>query len=205
MRVPPLLVLAGGAVRRAARQILALFPGGPVFDRRPGLLRLRGTRLSGDDGALPLAPAGDGDTVRIHYTGWLGDGRRFDSSRGAEPLEFRIGSGQVVAGVERAVRGMIPGETKRTVVPHGDAYGPRIEAYRVEVDRSRLPAGEVLVGDLMEITGSPIPARVVEFRGERVLLDVNHPLAGEDLEFEISLIEITSRGAVEPEAPPPAA
>jgi peptidylprolyl isomerase len=138
--------------------------------------------------------AAHGDTVRIHYTGWLKDGSMFDSSQGNDPLEFTIGAGHVIPGTERAVVGMEVGETKLAVVLPDEAYGPTIPEYVTEIPRSRLPAGDVQVGDLMEVPGSPILARVLELRGEMVLVDVNHPLAGRELTFEVSLLEIVERG-----------
>jgi FKBP-type peptidyl-prolyl cis-trans isomerase 2 len=138
----------------------------------------------------PVARASQGDTVRIHYTGWLTNGVCFDSSRGDDPRELTIGAADVIAGVENAVAGMAVGERKRVVVPPAEAYGPKLGEYLVEIARSRLPAASVQVNDLMEIHGSPVLARVAELRGEMVLMDLNHPLAGEDLTFEIELLEI---------------
>jgi peptidylprolyl isomerase len=138
----------------------------------------------------PAPGAAEGDTVRIHYVGRLADGSVFDSSEGEPPLEFTIGAGQVISGMERSVLGMDAGEVRHAVVPPEEAYGPVEEKRILEIDRARLPAGELEVGMLMEIPGSPVLVQVAELRGDRVLVDINHPLAGKALHFEITLLEI---------------
>jgi len=136
-------------------------------------------------------PAQNGDTVRVHYTGTLADGTEFDSSEGREPLEFVVGSGQVIPGFDDAVRGMEPGETQTVTFPADEAYGTRDEDRVIEVSRTQLPPdAEPAVGDHVVLgtqDGQRIPAWIVEVGPETVVLDANHPLAGEDLTFTITL------------------
>ena len=120
-----------------------------------------------------MAAAKAGDTVRVHYTGTLGDGEVFDSSDGGEPLEFTLGEGEVIAGFDEAVTGMSPGDEKTVTIPADEAYGERSEELVMRVPRTQLPPDlEVEVGD------------------DHVLLDANHPLAGADLTFALTLVEI---------------
>ena len=136
-------------------------------------------------------PASSGDTVRVHYTGTLSDGTVFDSSEGREPLEFTLGAGQVVPGFDKAVDGMEVGQTHTVTIPAKEAYGEPDPGQVVEANRSQLPPGaEVEVGDQLQIgtaSGGAMIVRVAEVNEETILLDANHPLAGEDLTFEITL------------------
>lgn len=144
-----------------------------------------------------MAQAQQGDTVRVHYTGQFDDGTVFDSSVDREPLEFTIGAGQVITGFEQAVVGMAPGETKREKIPSANGYGDRHEEMVLEVDRRQLPPGmNPEVGQelqLMQPNGDPIPVVVTDISDTTVTLDANHPLAGQDLVFDIELVEISSR------------
>lgn len=141
-----------------------------------------------------MAQARQGDTVRVHYTGRLDDGSVFDSSQGADPLTFTIGSGQIITGFEDAVLGMNPGETRTTEIPSDRAYGARDEEMLLEVERENLPDGlDPKMGDWLQLSfpdGQQASVRVVEMSSDKVTLDANHPLAGKDLTFEISLVEI---------------
>lgn len=141
-----------------------------------------------------MAQAKTGDTVRIHYTGKLNDGTPFDSSEGREPLEFKLGEGQVINGFEEAVVGMEQGETKTFEVPADDAYGPRMDELVHEVPKERLPEDmEVQQGMQLQAVGpneQPVLLTVAAVGEESVTLDANHPLAGEDLHFEVELVEI---------------
>lgn len=139
-----------------------------------------------------------GDRVRVHFTGTLEGGEVFDSSRDGEPLEFTLGAGEVIRGVERAVEGMAVGETKTITVPPEEAYGPQHDDQVVVVDRSSLPADlEPEVGMVMEAssTGKGVIAYVtiIEVDGDRVTLDANHELAGKTLNYEITLVEIAGK------------
>jgi FKBP-type peptidyl-prolyl cis-trans isomerase 2 len=137
-------------------------------------------------------PAKNGDTVRVHYTGKLEDGNVFDSSEGGEPLEFEVGSGQVIAGFDEGVSGMSVGDQKTIEIEPGNAYGERIEALVGTVERSGLNLGtEPHVG--MEIAlqlpeGQQIPVIITEVTDETVTFDANHPLAGQKLIFDIKRV-----------------
>lgn len=135
-----------------------------------------------------------GDKVKVHYTGKLDDGTVFDSSAEREPLEFTIGEGMIIPGFEQAVLGMAPGDSKTELIPNDQAYGPHLDEMVVVVDRQQMPSEiEPEVGQQLQIqqaTGQVIPVVVTEVSGSAVTLDANHPLAGEDLTFDIQLVEI---------------
>ncbi len=136
----------------------------------------------------------NGDTVRVHYRGRLESGDVFDESAGGEPLEFRVGAQQVVAGFEEGVRGMSVGERRTVEIEADDAYGPRVEQLISKVARQGMNMeGEPEVGMslLMNLPdGNQIPLTVTEVTDTHVTLDANHPLAGERLIFDIELVEI---------------
>src|SRR5690625_7372765 len=125
--------------------------------------------------------------VRVHDTGRLEDGTVFDSSQGREPLEFTLGAGQVIAGFERAVEGMQVGETKNTLIPVDEAYGPHREDLLLEVDRNQMPEDiELEVGTMLQLQqrdGQAAPVRVAALAGESVTVEARHPPAGEGREF----------------------
>lgn len=140
------------------------------------------------------ARATKGDVVTIHYTGRLQDGTVFDTSKGKDPLKFKIGEGRIISGIEDAVEGMKPGESRTAELGVADAYGPRRPDLLLNVSRSELPDGmSPSVGDDLAMrtpNGETVPVRVTEVGEESVVLDANHPLAGENLVFEIDLVEI---------------
>lgn len=135
-----------------------------------------------------------GDTVKVHYTGKLEDGTVFDSSANREPLEFSVGAGGIIPGFESAVMGMAPGESKTTNIPPDQAYGDHNPERVVVVERQQIPADIPLaVGQQLQIgqpDGQAIPVLVTEVSDNQVTLDANHPLAGENLIFDIELVEI---------------
>ena len=139
--------------------------------------------------------AKDGDTVRVQYTGRLDDGSVFDSSVERETLQFTIGQGQVLHGVEQAVIGMRPQESKTVLVPAAEAYGPHRDEMTTEVQRSQFPDSVKLkVGQRLQIkqkNGQSIAVSVLGLSNSTVTLDANHPLAGKDLTFDLQLVEIT--------------
>lgn len=141
-----------------------------------------------------MTQAKDGDTVKIHYTGTLGDGTVFDSSSGRDPLQFTLGSGQVIPGFEEAVLGMSTGDSKNVTIPSDKAYGPRNEDLIMPVPRDQVPADiNPEVGQRLQMSGpggEPILVVVADVTDEQILLDANPPLAGEDLNFDIELVEI---------------
>ncbi len=141
-----------------------------------------------------MPEARTGDKVKVHYTGKLADGTQFDSSVDQEPLEFTVGAGEVIAGFEEAVVGMNPGETKTAVINADEAYGDYDEDLVMEVEREQFPP-EITpeIGQRLQLhqeDGEVFGAVVTAFDDSLVTLDANHPLAGQDLTFEIELVEI---------------
>lgn len=137
-----------------------------------------------------------GDVVRIHYTGKLADGTQFDSSAGREPLEFTVGSGQIIPGLDRQIQGMKQGESGTLNIPAAEAYGARDENQVQVVPRTALPPEmEVQVGSNLQATtpdGNQISLTVVGVSDAEITVDANHPLAGHDLVFEIEIVEVVA-------------
>lgn len=136
-----------------------------------------------------------GDTVQVHYTGTLEDGTPFDSSSGRGPVEFTIGAGTILPAFEEATVGMEQGEKKTVTIPAAEAYGGRHDELIQEVDRGLLPAHlEPEIGMRLEATAGPdsqpLTFTVTDISEATVTLDANHPLAGEDLTFDIELVAI---------------
>ena len=135
-----------------------------------------------------------GDTVRIHYTGTLDDGTVFDTSDGRDPLEFTVGSGEIIPGLDAELPGMAAGEEKTVTVAAVDAYGEADPAARQAIPRGQVPDELPLdLGTVLELStpeGRSMPVTVVEVTEEVVVLDANHPLAGRDLTFAFELVEI---------------
>jgi peptidylprolyl isomerase len=144
--------------------------------------------------AHTVAQAKNGDTVKIHYTGKLGDGTTFDTSADRDPLEFKLGQGEVIPGFEEAVVGMEPGESKSIQIAAEDAYGPHHDELVTAVGREKFPPDmNVQVGQQLELQSTDGRRRVVmvtDVTDSSVTLDANHPLAGKDLTFDIELVEI---------------
>jgi peptidylprolyl isomerase len=135
-----------------------------------------------------------GDTVKVHYHGRLTDGTTFDSSEGRDPLEFQVGSGQVIKGFDEGVTAMGIGEKKTVHIPVNEAYGERSEEMVVEFPKSNFPP-ELAPEIGMQLTmtnneGQQIPVVIIEVKEEIVVLDANHPLAGQDLVFDLELVSI---------------
>lgn len=141
-----------------------------------------------------MSTAKQGDTVQIHYTGTLEDGTVFDSSEGRDPLSFTLGQGQVISGFEEAALGMEVGETKKARIDVDEAYGQRRDDLVLEVPREQLPDElEVDVGtplQLQQPDGQAVPVTVAALDETTVTLDANHPLAGQALTFEMTLVGI---------------
>lgn len=141
-----------------------------------------------------MADVKSGDTVRIHYTGTLNDGTTFDSSEGRAPLEFTVGTGQIIPGLDKAIPGMSVGEKKVVEVAVDDAYGAHNPDARQAVPRDQIPADiPTEPGTQLQMRspqGQVMPVVVVEVTDTEVVLDANHPLAGEDLTFAIELVEV---------------
>ncbi len=142
-----------------------------------------------------MAQAKIGDKVKIHYTGRLESGEIFDSSKGREPLAFKIGDKSMIPGFENAVIGMNLGETKIEKIPSKDAYGEHQEQLVFTMDKESLPEDlNVEVGNELDMhgkNGECIPVAVTDLTEDSITLDANHPLAGKDLIFEIQLVEIS--------------
>jgi peptidylprolyl isomerase len=136
----------------------------------------------------------EGHTVVFHFTGKLPDGEVFDSSRGESPMEVRIGAGQVIPGLESGIMGMRVGETRTFTIAPEDAYGERDEDLCQQVERARFPEPEsVEAGILFQVSlgeGRTVMATVREVGDKHVLLDLNHPLAGKELTFEVDCLDI---------------
>ncbi|RAJ92632.1 peptidylprolyl isomerase [Larkinella arboricola] len=142
-----------------------------------------------------MAQAKAGDTVQVHYTGRKNDGTVFDSSSGRSPLQFQVGSGMVIKGFDEGVNGMEVGESKTVRIPVEDAYGPSSPDMVFEFDRSLIPDDiELEVGLTLNMhqDGNPqaVPVVVRNVTATSVTLDANHPLAGEELIFDIELVGI---------------
>jgi peptidylprolyl isomerase len=140
----------------------------------------------------PAAKAGD--TVQVHYTGTLADGSEFDSSRGHEPLEVKLGEGNLIPGFENAVFGMSVGDSKQVTIPCSEAYGEHNPQMTQQVPRDVIPA-EIELAEGMTLhaqgpEGQTLRFTVVSFDDESVAIDGNHPLAGKDLIFDLELMAI---------------
>ena len=136
-----------------------------------------------------------GDEVTVEYTGKLGDGTVFDTSEDREPLTFTLGEEHVIPGFEDAVRGLEPGESTTTTIPPEEAYGHRTDERVFTVERAGLPEEiDPQEGDRLEVqdrSGQSFPATVTEVGEDTVTLDANHPLAGEELTFDIELVSVS--------------
>ena len=141
-----------------------------------------------------MIQAKSGDTVKVHYTGKFEDGTEFATSINDDPLQFTIGEGQVISGLEQAVMGMSPGEEKTAEILAEQAYGPYQANKVVEINRNRFPPQlELQIGTVLKMRkagGKKIRRIVTTISETSVTLDANHPLAGEDLTFDLQLMEI---------------
>lgn len=136
----------------------------------------------------------EGDLVKVHYTGKMVNGEQFDSSVGREPLEFTVGAGQMIKGFDDAMPGMSLGEKKTINIAPEDGYGHRSEEAIIEFPKENVPADMVLEpGMQLTLTnqnGQPVPVTVVEVKEDIIIFDANHFLAGQELIFDIELVEI---------------
>lgn len=137
----------------------------------------------------------EGDLVKVHYTGKMVNGEQFDSSVGKEPLEFTVGAGQMIKGFDAAMPGMSLGQKKTINIAPEDAYGPRSEEAIIEFPKENVPADMVLEPGmpltLSNQAGQPVSVIVVEVKDDIIILDANHFLAGQELIFDIELMEIS--------------
>jgi peptidylprolyl isomerase len=141
-----------------------------------------------------MTQAKSGDTIAVQYTGKLDDGTVFDSSVGKDPLQFTIGTGTVIPGFEDAVIGMDTGDSKTVTIPAEEAYGDRNPDLVMVFEREQIPPElPVEVGQQLQLhqdNGRAVPVVVTDISASDVTLDANHPLAGEDLTFDIQLVAI---------------
>ena len=137
----------------------------------------------------------NGMFVSVDYKGTLQDGEEFDSSHGRQPIEVQVGAGQVIKGFEEALMGMALNEKKVFTLQPEEAYGQRDETATHTFSRSDVPPDmDPQVGDTIGLhtpDGQQIPARIAEVDTEKVVVDLNHPLAGEALTFEIEVVSIS--------------
>ena len=144
-----------------------------------------------------------GDKIKVDYEGKFKDGKIFDSSKhgdNSHPLEFEVGSGQVIKGFDEAVMGMEKGQSKNFSIKSVDAYGEKRDDLKKDIPRSSLPPapegqepkpGMILV--LQSPQGQQFPAQILKVTKENITLDLNHPLAGQDLFFDITIAEVVSK------------
>ncbi|HNW81772.1 MAG TPA: peptidylprolyl isomerase [bacterium] len=135
-----------------------------------------------------------GDKIAVHYTGWLENGEKFDTSLDSgETFKFQVGEGMVIKGFDDAVVGMEIGDKKKITIAPEEAYGPKSEQHIFDVDKSMFPEGaQIVKGSVFEMHsdhGDVIPVTIIDVREKEVILDANHPLAGQTLTFEIELME----------------
>ena len=135
-----------------------------------------------------------GDKVKVHYHGKLTNGETFDSSAGRQPLEFEVGSGMVIKGFDDGITGMQVGEKKTINIPFHEAYGPKNPEMIIEMPKDRFPKDmEIETGMPLAMNdgqGQQFQVIIVEIKDDVVMLDANHPLAGENLVFDLELVDI---------------
>tara|TARA_Y100001963_G_scaffold159227_1_gene261959 strand:+ start:180 stop:764 length:585 start_codon:yes stop_codon:yes gene_type:complete len=141
----------------------------------------------------------NGHKISVHYKGTLADGTEFDNSRvRGQALEFQVGSGKMIPGFDNAVHGMTVGENRTVTLSPEEAYGPRDpNALRPASKDNFGPDFEFVIGDVVQGTSpdGSFLAKIHEIQEDIVVLDLNHPLAGEHLTFEIQLVDIHDRDA----------
>ena len=135
-----------------------------------------------------------GDIVTVHYTGRVGDGTVFDSSSEGEPLKLTVGAGQVIPKFEQALTEMEPGDERTVTIPADEAYGPHRRELMIAVEREQLPPSiQPTVGQHLQVRredGETAVVTIAEVTDAHVTLDANHPLAGEDLTFDLKLVDV---------------
>lgn len=142
-------------------------------------------------------PIKKGDKIKVEYTGTLDDGTVFDSSeKHGKPLEFEVGSGQIIKGFDEAVIGMEKGQEKEIKLTPDQAYGQPNPDLVKKVPKDKLPKEPEPKAGMMMVVGTPdgkqLPAKIVEIGENEISLDLNHPLAGKNLNFKIKVVDISS-------------
>lgn len=144
-----------------------------------------------------MAAAKVGDLIRVDYTGKFEDGSIFMTTLMDNPIQFTLGERRLIPGFEKAIIGMEVGEWKSIKIPHEEAYGPYIENLTMVEERSQMPQDfEPTVGEkysIREANGQLRHATILSFTDTQITFDMNHPLAGQDLIFDINLVEITEK------------
>lgn len=147
-----------------------------------------------------MQEAREGDKVKVHYHGRLRNGETFDSSEGRDPLEFTVGAGQMIKGFDEGVKGMQVGDKKTVEIGADDAYGQREAENLIEFPKDQFPAGmnpeagmQLMLSDN---NGQQFPVVVAEVKADSVVLDANHPLAGQDLIFDIEMVDIQPKSRI---------
>jgi peptidylprolyl isomerase len=133
--------------------------------------------------------------VQVEYHGTLTDGQVFDSSRGRQPLEVKMGCGQLIQGFENALMGMSLNEKKTVTLPPEEAYGHRDETQKRSFPRAEVPPQmNPQVGQTVALSGpsgQQVPGTISDVSNEEITVDLNHPLAGKTLVFDIQVVGIT--------------
>ena len=141
-----------------------------------------------------MTQAKKGDKVKVHYRGTLKNGTEFDCSHGREPLEFEIAAGMMIPGFDKAVEGMNVGEKKTVEIPAAEAYGEKNDNMVLDAPKEHFPDDmNIEIGMMFSLPqpgGQTVPVTVVKITDTFITLDANHRLAGEDLVFEIELVEV---------------
>jgi len=144
-----------------------------------------------------MSTAEKGTTITLHYTGTFEDGTVFDSSRERdEPMTVALGVGQLIAGFETNLEGLAEGDTKTFTLTPEEAYGPRDPNASTTLDRTVFPSDfEFVTGMTIPLTGpgnQPFLATITEVNETNVVADLNHPMAGKDLTFEVEVLTVTA-------------
>lgn len=150
--------------------------------------------LSGTIGAKQVK---HGDTVKVEYTGTFDNGTVFDTSEGREPLEFAAGAGQVIPGFDKAAIGMKIGQEKEIKLQPSETYGSYNPQLVQEIPFDRIQIEEELKqGMVLAVTmpnGNQVPATITKVANETATIDLNHPLAGQVLNFKFKVVDIISK------------
>jgi FKBP-type peptidyl-prolyl cis-trans isomerase SlyD len=147
----------------------------------------------------------NGSVVSLQYTLSGEDGKTIESNKGKKPLKYTHGSQQIIPGLEKELAGMKVGGEKRVKVKPEDGYGPVNPQGFQEFPKEKIPANGLKVGAVLMAKGpqgESIPVRVKEIKEKTVVLDLNHPLAGKTLVFDVKVLDIQQPEAAKPSQPP---
>ncbi len=159
-----------------------------------------GTWLNGQASGEKTLQIADGMQVTLEYTLTLPDKTVVDSTKGQPPFSYTQGKQQIIPGLEKALAGLKAGDKKRITVPAAEAYGLYDEKNKVEVPKKNVPP-EAKVGSMLR-SASGQPAKVLEVKGDSVVIDTNHPLAGKDLTFDVNILKVEHPPKSPPEKKP---